>query len=453
MCVRGACTVQLNLTGQACDDHSLCTTGDVCQSNTTCGGTPVCSDGDACTDDACDPATGACLGHTPKNCDDGNPCTADSCDPALGCAHTLNANPCDDHNACTANDHCSNGSCLGTPAVTCPDDGNACTLDECDPATGACVHPNSFGSCNDGNPCTVSDFCQNGSCHSGSPAFCDDSNVCTADTCDPATGACVHTPANGSCNDGNACTANDTCVAGVCRPGAPPDCDDHNPCTADGCVSFAGCYHTLITGPCDDGNPCTTGDSCLNGVCTPSAPVSCIDGNACTIDSCDRTTGACIHQSASADCDDGDACTVDLCDPDNGTCLGHDPVDCDDHNPCTGDACDSAAGCMHEITCPQDVVDILLSNGSPLGKGSGTLIWRTTAEVSLAGFNVVVYDQQGQPARVNLVTIPCTECVTGAGANYVYNLPKHKSGHNVFVQTVGKDGSILGTFGPAQKGP
>jgi len=144
---------------------------------------------------------------------------------------------------------------------------------------------------------------------------------------------------------------------------------------------------------------------------------------------------------------------VDECDPSNGTCLGHHPLDCDDANDCTVDTCDPSSGCRHEFTCPQEVLDITLALGSPLGKGSGTLSWRTNGEVSLSGFNVVVFNSQGVPTRINPVTIPCTECVTTLGAPYVYVLPKHKSGHDVFVQIVGTNGSILGTFGPAQKGP
>ncbi|HSP97153.1 MAG TPA: hypothetical protein VL049_07905 [Candidatus Dormibacteraeota bacterium] len=41
---------------------------------------------------------------------------------------------------------------------------------------------------------------------------CDDGNVCTDDSCDPASGACVYTPAPGRvCNDGDVCTATDVC--------------------------------------------------------------------------------------------------------------------------------------------------------------------------------------------------------------------------------------------------
>ena len=45
------------------------------------------------------------------------------------------------------------------------DDGNPCTADSCDPSTGACGYPPASGAtCNDGNPCTPGDICQTGNC-------------------------------------------------------------------------------------------------------------------------------------------------------------------------------------------------------------------------------------------------------------------------------------------------
>src|SRR5439155_462928 len=52
---------------------------------------------------------------------------------------------------------------------------------------------------------------------------CDDGNVCTTDSCDPATG-CVHAPNTVPCDDGSACTTNDTCSGGTCVGGPPLVC-------------------------------------------------------------------------------------------------------------------------------------------------------------------------------------------------------------------------------------
>jgi len=45
------------------------------------------------------------------------------------------------------------------------------------------------------------------------------------------------------------------------------DCDDGNPCTADGCTIGTGCYHNWVTTVCDDGDPLTEGDRCMEGRC------------------------------------------------------------------------------------------------------------------------------------------------------------------------------------------
>src|SRR6185436_11446884 len=42
-------------------------------------------------------------------------------------------------------------------------------------------------------------------------------------------------------------------------------------------------------------------------------PVSCDDGNACTLDSCDPVSGECVHTAIV--CNDSNACTTDTCDP------------------------------------------------------------------------------------------------------------------------------------------
>ncbi len=122
--------------------------------------------------------------------------------------------------------------------LTC-DDGNVCTADSCDPASGSCTHTTN-------------------------PTACDDGNACTADTCNPSNGTCAHTiTPNVPCSDGSLCTTGDTCNAsGVCV-GTAITCNDSNPCTDDSCVAAIGCVFTGAPGrPCNDSNPCTTGDTC-----------------------------------------------------------------------------------------------------------------------------------------------------------------------------------------------
>lgn len=174
-------------------------------------------------------------------------------------------------------------------------------------------------------------------------ADCSDGNQCTTDTCPPDGSACINTVRTGSCTDNNACTLGDSCVAGVCVPGAAANCSDGQSCTVDTCLPASGCFHfPIVTGPCDDGNSCTTGDQCVSGVCVGNAP-NCDDHNPCTDDTCNEF--GCVNTFNTSPCNDNNLCTGgDVCL--NGTCGGT-PISCDDADPCTTDSCAQSAGCQH----------------------------------------------------------------------------------------------------------
>ena len=146
----------------ACDDNNACT-DDSCNSQTGCVFTPndnnICTDGNICTNDRC--VSGQCT-STPNSdpCDDGNFCTNDVCSGG-SCVGTPNSNPCDDSDACTSGDICSGGACAGT-AITC-DDTNPCTDNSCNPATGCVFTNDNTNTCTDNNACTL-DACVNGAC-------------------------------------------------------------------------------------------------------------------------------------------------------------------------------------------------------------------------------------------------------------------------------------------------
>jgi Dictyostelium (slime mold) repeat len=163
------------------------------------------------------------------------------------------------------------------------DDGNACTIDSCDAATGKCLHVKDTWTCDDGN-------------------------VCTTDSCIPATGKCMHKNNTAPCDDGNYCTVNDVCSNGRCK----------------GTAGNSG-------KSCDDGNPCTTGDVCSRGGCKGTAR-KCDDNNACTIDTCNMKTGACVYTTA------------------------YTPMVCNAFDPCTTDTCNASTGCVHTDngTCGSD---------------------------------------------------------------------------------------------------
>lgn len=95
-----------------------------------------CDDGNPCTDDWCNPETGACH-HSDIDCDDGDPETYDFCISwGVDTPHCINDGLCEeDGDLCT----------LPTPNACVPmlkdcDDGDPCTTDVCDPATGDCVN-------------------------------------------------------------------------------------------------------------------------------------------------------------------------------------------------------------------------------------------------------------------------------------------------------------------------
>ena len=201
-----------------CDDENTCT-DDYCDRDLGCVYEPrggACTDGNPCTiNDQC--SGGLCSG-TEVDCDDGDPCTVDSCDITTGqCLHPPGSGAnCDDGNMCTENDRCFNGECNGTP-ITCPDDGNECTDNVCDETQG-CVAMYNSNLCDDGLYCTVSDSCLNGSCV-GSERYCGAGGDCLEVYCNEDADQCSETPRSDGtiCDDGNPATLVDVCQDGSCN--------------------------------------------------------------------------------------------------------------------------------------------------------------------------------------------------------------------------------------------
>ncbi len=167
---------------------------------------------------------------------------------------------------------------------------------------------------------------------------------------------------NADCDDGVYCDGVETCVAGVCMPGTPVDCNDNITCTQDFCdESTQVCQHVASDQACSNGSFCDGVEACNPGAsgadpttgCVAGTPVNCDDGITCTTDSCDDTTRSCIHTPSNAACDDGLYCDgVETCDPVNGApgtgCVAGTPVNCEDGIACTTDTCDEATdSCDH----------------------------------------------------------------------------------------------------------
>jgi len=181
-----------------------CTTVDDCTNTNPCSVNLRCEAGhcavdprnceedppNLCTDDICDPGqpVGQECVHSSK-CDDGFSCTADSCNPSNGaCTNT----PVD--NNCTA-EGCKEGTCVADPDRTdldeagcfitavnpddtpCTPDSNQCTDDKC--LAGLCTHPfSALGTpCDDSDPCTIPDECNDAGVCIGNPDICGDGIV------------------------------------------------------------------------------------------------------------------------------------------------------------------------------------------------------------------------------------------------------------------------------------
>ncbi len=246
---------------------------------------------------------------------------------------------CDDGDPCTTSDSCDvTGDCVGLVPTICAT-----------PPTAFCSDPQTLvtygalGLCVSGTGCTYTPtnttcpFGCNAATHQCSPPCT--TNCSTPPPCFDAAGTCVagtcvyaKSAANTGCDDGNACTNGDKCDgSGTCVPGAATKVDDGNPCTADSCDPTTGnVSNTPVTDGtnCDDGDLCNGVATCTNGTCTNGAAVTCttppIGGCYGSTGTCASLTGACSYPplASGTSCDDGAACTTnDACDG-NGACAG-----------------------------------------------------------------------------------------------------------------------------------
>ncbi|MCB9728169.1 MAG: hypothetical protein H6746_06790 [Deltaproteobacteria bacterium] len=427
--------------GKACNDQDPCTFNDQCAGG-SCRGTPIdCTDGVPCTDDVC--VGGACTNPlSPGFCLlDGACWTAMQARPQNGCLRCDPAQntkqwspndgfPCDDGDPCTGPDQCQAGACASTP-LQCPDDGNPCTIEPC--SAGVCQsQPLTGQPCDDGDPCSSDDVCDNGQC-SGTVLSCDDGLACTQDLCGPTgcehvaieglcaiggacygngqtnpadpcqrcdptqaqdgwTGAADGTP----CDDGDACTTADACKGGVCMSASAPCPDDGDPCTKPTCAGGSCGFEALSGVACDDGDPCTTGESCTAGVCGGGQPVETAgcqpgEGAPCSYHTDCYPWGVCARREttgtnvcslpcgSAAECKAGQICSklpgsanVGFCQPEpEGAALG---APCDDSAECASRLCSDsvcAPTCLNELGCPGSGATCHLVGDPTTGEISG----------------------------------------------------------------------------------
>jgi hypothetical protein len=205
-----------------------------------------------------------------------------------------------------------------------------------------------------------------------------------------------------------------------------------------------------VCDPCpDDPLPPTDGDGDGIPDCTDNCPAiananqldSDADGRGDACDNCPSIPNA---RQADSDFDGlGDNC--DNC----PTVPNPDQIDID--NDGFGDACDPCPTLPGPGPCDNPpITDLVITNGSPAGKGSGLITWTNSSEVTVLGYNLVEFDARGSRTQINPSLIPCMECGSGRPASYSYIIPKHKSGKSLFLEVLYMNAATR-VFGPATK--
>jgi RHS repeat-associated protein len=207
----------------------------------------------------------------------------------------------------------------------------------------------------------------------------DDGNPCTSDSCDPASGV-AHVPlaAGTACADADLCNGDETCNAsGTCVAGTPPTVGDGNPCTDDTCDPSTGVAHDPVAAgtACADADLCNGDETCDgSGTCAAGTAPVMDDGNPCTTDTCSPATGV-AHSpvAAGTTCADADLCNGGETCNESGVCVAGTPPTIDDDNPCTADSCDPATGVAHTpVAAGTACADADICNGDETCDGNGT---------------------------------------------------------------------------------
>eukprot|EP01133_Synstelium_polycarpum_P008043 gene8043-9450_t len=320
---------------------------------------------------------------------------------------------------CLTKDFC--GVCMGK--------GDCCKASECapHPSGSACWVPK----CPDWDDKSVTADNWSNKC-TYTPVVCDNSNLCQDNTCNVVTGQCQATnkslngteckyaltcdPAKGPSFDLNSCDdTSNKCKIPVCNSDNSCTykdrvCQTDDKCKVPSCDPKSGCVFTSVPTPPADNENCIYADTCnpATGIWSNKTIVGCSlckdatwnkcdkrvdcnnvtkqwivveakeydDGNACTIDSCNRDTQLienvmincqgctycdskgkyeCIPKPGvnNSYCDDGNKCTNNVCDIASGNCTKTDVV-CEKRNLCEIPTCDPIIGCVYTpVVCEE----------------------------------------------------------------------------------------------------
>ena len=237
-----------------------------------CEGTQECCTGLVCVEAAFE-------GKSERCCPPGQVACGTGCCAAGQCCQQGNQEVC-----------LASGQCC--TAANCPASTDPCKVATC--TNGVCGFGNASNgtTCNDNNPCTVSDVCTGGVCGGTAKDCSSASDQCNTGVCNATTGACEAQPlANGTtCNDGNPCTVNDVCTGGTCA-GTPVVCPPCHQCNG-------------TTGVCE--SICAPGEECRNGVCVNvcpnNRPLYCVSTKGKGFKCCPRDSFCDEHADGTVDC-------------------------------------------------------------------------------------------------------------------------------------------------------
>jgi outer membrane protein assembly factor BamB len=199
---------------------------------------------------------------------------------------------------------------------------------------------------------------------------CPQTDSCLASTFNPATGLCETSPLpdGAACDAQSVCVMGGTCQAGRCV-GTPVSCDDGNACTVDVCNAVNGCEH--LPAP-----PCPGDGACMKGVCNPSS--------GCGLEPMDDGAACGPVQT----CDQAQVCM-------QGQCVMRDPPDgyvCAQASPCQGEGRCVASACVRPPAVPLESswdYDSMSSRGPDAGAPLmqyHDFVLEPQGQVSLMGF-------------------------------------------------------------------
>jgi hypothetical protein len=261
-------------------------------------------------------------------------------------------------------------------------------------------HPDGMGGCTN-DPC-IPDVCaaRNMACRNNGGVAecfappCNDGNPCTDDMV--VSGRCVSTRrADGSTCSTSACLTGERCSAGTCAGGTALRCDDGNPCTRDRCDPTSGCASsnddTLVP---DDAVACTV-DRCAAGRASHTATdATCDDGRYCTgVERCvpgDPAANArgCVTSMVPTPPSPPTACAGYTCDESSRTFIASVRVGatCDDTIACTtGDVCVSSGACVGTATASCTTPATTCGSTSSLGATVNVPSARVTGDFTVGG--------------------------------------------------------------------